>query len=159
MAWFHVNGPAPLYFNGALMGYGEDGAEINIEEYHRDCISDVFGPMVPGDEQMMLETGTISSDLVQFNWTAIQAALAKSRLAAPGIMPIAGSLIGASGGYGRLSIPSVLDSLSWAFPSARMIGATRHKVGTVRTMVSVVFRALPFRLGSDTSGGAILYTH
>lgn len=159
MAWFHTNGPSPLYFNGALMGYGEDGAEISTEEFHRDCISDVFGPMVPGDEQMMLETAMISSDLVQFNWAGIQAALAKSRLAAPGIMPIAGSLIGANGGYGNLTIPSLLDGVPWKFPSARLIGAVRHKVGTVRTMVSVVFRAIPFRMGSDTSGGAVLYSH
>lgn len=107
----------------------------------------------------MLETAMITGDLVAFDWNVIQQALSKSRGGVtPGVMPPAGILIGANGFYTPLTLSSPLDNSPFTFYSTRLIDATPIKIGTIRTIISVTFRAVPYKANADSSAGAILYT-
>lgn len=161
-ATFYVNGPAPLYYAGALLGWGIDGIEIELTPKHHDVPYDVAGGTAgtPGDVQIMSEEATISGTLSAFDWVTVNSAIRNSRGGvSPGTMPPSGTLLGAGGFLKSLSIPSTLGSLPWNFRSAWLVAPTRVPLGTVATFMSVVFRAIPYRGASDTLAGATLYTH
>lgn len=159
MPSFHVSGPATLSYGGTVLGWGEHGVDIDIQQSHFDVIVDYYGPNVPAEVQAMLQTATISTNLVSFEWSVLNNALSQTQAgAAAGVMPAAGKLLGANGNFKPLVIASSMDNVPWTFPSTYLI-SMGPTIGTVRTIIPIVFRALPYSANSDTSAGAVLYTH
>lgn len=155
---FHVQGPALLTFSGSALGYSEDGVDIEETLYHRDAMNDVFGPSAPADTQTMLSIAIISVALVSYDQDVIDLAKALAKASnAPGTMPQAGILLGAGGFLRPLSIAGSLDQ-PYNYPTVHLIHSATAKIGTVRTMQHLTFRAIAFANNSDSSAGAVLYT-
>lgn len=146
-------------YAGQLLGYPEEGCEDEEQLLHRDLIVDFMGPQCPADTQMMLSIAIITADLVWYDQAVLDQALSNARAgAAKGKMPTAGVFLGAGGFLKSLYIPSSLDGTPKTYAATHLIGPVRARRGTVRSMKTVVFRALPYTNGLDNSSGAVLYS-
>lgn len=158
---YFVNGNTMVYANGAELGLSNSQISITLNPRHLDIQVSTFGPDVPPEIQAMLADATISMTLVNFDAAVLQACVRRSMAcSADGVMPSAGVLMGAASMFTSLNISSPVGQVPWTFPSAYLVApAVDWPLGNERSIVSLNWRAIPFKLDPADAAGAILYTN
>lgn len=171
----HITGTS-LTSGAGDLGLASEPITVTPTFFHRDILTDDFGPNVPAEVMWNLATVTIRMKLVHFDLDNLIFAYGESMAGGvpqggpfpgdpiDGRLAPAGSLLGngialLSSGchYVGLLIQSPVLGLPWHFPSAHMVGQPFiFPLGTEKTVADVTFRAITYvpltSVGVHTSG-------
>jgi len=139
---YAVNGAALVYVGtgggGALqlLGYTDQGVDMEIMENKMEIFTDIFGPMTPQDFQEMGLMARVAVPLIAMDRTVLNTVIGRSDQTTKGQVGTPGLVLGVNGYSFRLGIASLFDS-PWNFPAA----ITRPRFGT-----RLATKANPFRI-------------
>ncbi len=168
----HVNGPAGIYNaigqsvgSLALFGMSVDGVTIEIISYVDPIHDDRAGPNVSTDEQRFGQEARISADVVWYDeaMRAIMFALAANGTqASEGTQGLAGVLFGLGGFYYQSVIqpPSNTSPTSeapWNFTYTRLLDNESVKLGTVKNVWHMVWKAVNYLGTNQSLNNSLLY--
>lgn len=158
----HVNGEAQIKITapgGSLevLGVSEDGVDIEIEDMVEPVYTDTFGPKVPFDEQGFLQVAHIRARLIFYDEAVLLKLRSLPAGGTDGTMSQAGALLGANSKYHRVLVLSPNAVLPWNFPTARIDGSRKVKVGTKRNAWDISWFAVPYTGTSGVTTAAVLY--
>lgn len=177
---FTVNGSALVYVGtgsgGALelLGYTDNGVDIQINYNRAEIFTDIYGPMTPHDFQDMGMTARIVVPLIAMDRSVLTKWLvfgdnsgsSGSGLASTGLLNSAGIPMGAGfpngvGGSGylrKVAIASPAD-VGWSFSYCILRPTLGTRLATKANPLRIEFFAIPWQNVTATSAkNAILWT-
>lgn len=144
------------------LGISQAGINVRISRKKRAVMSDAAGPDVPAELQQMSMEADIDVDLISWDVVTLGRLLDKAAggpgaAAIEGEIAVPGGLVGTTGLYFPLYLPSTLTG-PFYFPTATIRNPDSIKVGTEYAPQRLSFYAWPFVAGSVISaGGTVLY--
>lgn len=170
----HVFGAAGLYVSVGqspstvgLLGMSVDGVNVEVVRYVDPIHDDRAGPNVSTDEQRFGSEARITADVVWYDSTLLSQIFAladNGTTSSEGTAGYAGVLFGLGGFYYNLVIQSPSGSSPtneslWNFKYTRLLDAQSVKVGTVKNVWRLIWKAVNY-LGTATSlNNSVLYSH
>ena len=139
---YAVNGAALVYVGtgtlGALqlLGFTDQGVDVEIMENKAEIFTDIFGPMTPHDFQDMGMVARIVCPLIAMDRTVMNTVLGRSNQTTKGQVGTPGLVLGVNGYAFRVGISSLFD-VPWSFSYA----VTRPRHGT-----RLATKANPYRI-------------
>lgn len=162
----HVNGTSLLSVGpqgkaGGLteLGLSVDGVDIDFELFTDDVIADSGGPQVPVDVQDLGKIANITARLTIYDSDVLESLLALGADAA-NLEPAAGTLLLKNNRMRRVVIASPIEAVPWRFFFCHLVSPlSLPKLGTIRTMPAIKFRAIPGTGTANTMAKLPLYDH
>lgn len=165
---YHVNGPAIVSIGGQgtsgslqVLGYTEDGADIEINNEFEPIMGDVGGPSKPQDLQDMGDDATIRLRLLSYDINVLNQIRTNwiGEGSLEGTRGPAGFLMGSNNAAFRVVIASATDE-PWRFFSCIARGLQGTKIGVRKTVWNLNLYAWAFIPATATSASGIaLYDH
>lgn len=161
---FTVNGTALVYvgtgIGGALelLGYTDQGVQMNVDEHKLEIFSDVFGPRTPHDFQDMGMTARIVAPLIAMDRTVLASITGRGDRTTVGMISTPGLVLGSGGYFFRVGIASPADA-PWSFSYCLLRPGFNSKLATKANPFNVEFFAWPFKTYTATNGlDGVLWT-
>ena len=132
---YTINGAALVYTGtGAsnaleVLGYTEDGVDIEIIENVTPIMTDLFGPETPQDFQMMGMVARITCPLIAIDRTVLAKVMGKTDRTTVGEIGTPGIVAGVGSYAFKVGIAAPADS-PWTFPACIVRPGWRSKLGT-----------------------------
>ena len=153
---FAVNGPSLIYVGtgggGALqlLGYTDQGTDVEVMENKAEIYSDIFGPMTPHDFQDMGMMARIVAPLIAMDRTVLATVTGRGDRSAVGQVSTPGLVIGTDWAF-RVGIASTFDS-PWSFSRCLMRPRFGTRLATKANPFRVEFFAWPWAPVTTVSG-------
>ena len=161
---YTINGAALVYTGtGAsnaleLLGFTEDGVDIEIIENVTPIMTDLFGPETPQDFQKMGMVARITAPLIAVDRTVLSKIEGKGDRTAVGEISTPGIVAGVGSYAFKVGIAAPADT-PWTFASCIVRPGFRTKLGTRARPFVAEFFAWPFATYTVTTGkDAVLWT-
>jgi len=161
---YWVTGPSLVYVGtgsaGALelLGFTENGADIEVTKHYADVLTDIFGPLTPQDIQDFGEVAQVTAPLIAVDRTVLNKAMNRGDRAANGQLNTPGRMVGANAQSMRLGIAAAADT-PWSFSNAIVRPSARFRMATKANPFTITFFAWPYAAYTVTTGkDAVLYT-
>lgn len=154
---YAVNGAALVYVgtggSGALqlLGYTDQGVDIEIIENKQEIMTDLFGPMTPQDFQDMGLMARIVAPLIAMDRTVLATVMGRSNQTTKGQTGTPGLVLGVNGYAFRVGIASLFDS-PWSFNSCLLRPRSATRLATKANPFRVEFLAWPYTPYTATTG-------
>lgn len=134
-----------------LLGYTEDGVDIDVTENVSPIMTDLFGPETPQDFQSMGMVARITMPLIAFDRTVLNKVTGKGDRTTVGLTNTPGLVMGVAGHAFRLGIACPADT-PWSFTKAIVRPGFRTRLGTKARPFVMEFFAWPFVTYTATTG-------
>lgn len=140
------------------LGLAEEAVTIVPHFRHQDVHADDFGPHIPAEVLAQLSDCTIHMKLIHYDRNVLDACMGEAlggtspntpagAVLGPTNQPLgAGHTLGSSGcHYVSLNILSPVENVPWRFPASYLPALPLEMpLGTEKTVVDLVFRAIPY---------------
>lgn len=133
-----------------LVGYTEDGVDVEIIENVEPVMTDLFGPLTPQDFQSMGMVARVTVPFIAVDRTVFNKLTGKGDRTTVGLINTPGITLGNSHAF-RLGIAAPLDT-PWSFTKAIVRPGTRWRTGTKARPWVMEFFAWPYVLYTATTG-------
>jgi len=153
---YTVNGTALVSVgtgtSGALevLGYTQDGVDIDITEITEDIMTDVMG-RAPQDVQAMGMTARIVCAFIALDRTVLAKITGRGDRTAVGQVNTPGLVLGAAGHLFRVGIASPFDT-PWSFSKCLVRPGFGTRLATKANPLRVEFFALPYAAVTTVAG-------
>ena len=160
---YWATGPALVYSGtgsvGALelLGFAQNGCEVEITKNYEQIMTDIFGPMTPQELQDFGEVAIITCPLIAVDRTVLAKVMGRGNRSSVGQMNTPGRLVGASGDAFRVGIAAAADT-PYSFNTC-VVRPARFPMSVAAKPYTLTFFAWPYAAFTVTTGlNAPLYT-
>lgn len=141
-----------------LLGFTENGADVEITKHYADILTDIFGPLTPQEIQDFGEVAQVTVPLIAVDRTVLNKAMNRGDRTLNGMLNTPGRLIGAQGQSMRLGIAAPVD-VPYSFNNAIVRPSARFRMATRANPFTISFFCWPYAAYTVTTGkDAVLYT-